>query len=86
MLHKFWAEALSTAVYLKYRNPSRGLKKTTLCIDEKEAKKVDHLHVFRCDPYVHIPSDERNKLNSKPRNPFSCGGNGTKGYRQYDPQ
>ena len=63
---------------------SKTIKKILL-VFAKEAKKVDYLHIFRCDPYVHIPSDERSKLSSKPRNPFSCHSGG-KGYLQYDPQ
>ena len=86
--HKFWAEALSTAAYLKNRSPSRGLEGITpVEALTKRKPKVDHLRIFGCDAYVHIPKDERNKLDSKAKKTIFMGyGNETKGYRLYDPQ
>ncbi len=84
--HKFWAEALSTAAYLKNRSPSRGLERITpVEALTKRKPKVDHLRIFGCDAYVHIPKDERNKLDSKAKKAIFMGyGSETKGYRLYD--
>ena len=39
----------------------------------KEKPQVEHLRVFGCDVYAHIPKDERQKLNPKTRNAFFWG-------------
>ncbi len=56
---KFWAEAVSTATYLRNRLPH--------CITAHFMKPdmgpcVNHLRVFDSMAYVHIPKDERGKL------------------------
>ena len=86
--HKFWAEALSTAAYLKNRSPSRALESITpVEALTKKKLKVDHLRVFGCDAYAHIPKDERNQLDPKTKKSILTGyGNEVKGYRLYDPQ
>ena len=64
--HKFWAEALSTAVYLKNRSPTKAVKDMTPFEAWKNMKpKVGHLRVFGCDAFAHIPKDERHKLDVK---------------------
>ena len=85
--HKFWAEALSTAVYLKNRSPTKALKNMTPYEAwTKEKPKVEHLRVFGCDAYAHVAKDERQKLDSKSRKCIFLGyGTETKGYRLYDP-
>ena len=57
--YSFWAEAVSTAVYLRNRTPTKALKDMTL-FDAwtKEKPKIENLHVFGCDAYVHIQKDE----------------------------
>ncbi len=86
--HKFWAEALSTAVYLKNRSPTKALRDLTP--NEawtKKKPKVEHLRVFGCDAYAHVPKDERQKLDTKSRKCIFLGyGAETKGYRLYDPK
>lgn len=85
--HKFWAEAVSTAVYLRNRCPTKAVKGMTpyeAWYDEKP--KVEHLRVFGCDAYSHIPKDERGKFDSKARKCILLGyGQETKGFRLYDP-
>ena len=84
---KFWAEAVSTAVYLKNRSPSKPLQDMTPYEAWHGSKPVaSHLRVFRCDAYAHIPKDERSKFDSKARKCILLGyGQETKGYRLYDP-
>ncbi len=66
--NKFWAEAVSTAAYLKNRSPSRVIEdKTPFEVWHGYKPKVDHLRVFGCDAYSHIPKDERSKFDSKTR-------------------
>ena len=63
---RLWAEALLTAVYLRNRSPTRALAGITpyqAWTGEKPC--VNHLKVFGCAAYAHIPSDQRRKLNSK---------------------
>ena len=84
--HKFWVEALSTAVYLKNRSPTKAVKDMTPFEAWKNTKpKVGHLCVFGCDAFAHIPKDERHKLDAKARKCILLGyGEATKGYRLYD--
>ena len=85
--HKFWAEALSTATYLRNRSPTKVIAGMTPHEAwAKEKPQVGHLRVFGCDAYAHIPKDERQKLDPKMRKCIFLGyGQQTKGYRLYDP-
>ena len=76
--HKFWAEALSTAVYLK----NRSYTKAVLDMTPHEAwTNVKHLRVFGCMAHSHIPKDERSKLDSKAKQCILLGySSTTKGY------
>ena len=67
---KFWAESLSTAVYLKNRSPIKAVEGATPTEAwTKRKPNVDHLRVFGCDAYAHISKDERDKLDPKARLP-----------------
>ena len=69
--HKFWAEALATAVYLKNRSPTKAVERMTPFESWKRKKlEVDHLRVFGCDAYTHVSKDEGQKLNPKQRSVF----------------
>ena len=82
---KFWAEATSTAVYLKNRSPTKALKLTPYEAWHGTKPKVNHLRVFGSDAYAHIPMHERSKFDSKTRKCIMVGyGTVTKGYRLYD--
>ena len=51
-----------------------------------EKPKVDHIRIFGCQAFVHVPKDERKKLDSKSKKCIFMGyGTTTKGYRLYDP-
>lgn len=66
---KFWAEALSTAAYLKNRSPTKALSRTPFEVCEVWSGKqpdVSHLRVFGCRAYAHVPRDEKGKLDAKP--------------------
>ena len=82
---KFWAEAVSTAIYLKNRSPSKVLNMTPFEAWHGKKPKVSHLRVFGSDLYAHVPRDERAKFDSKTRKCIMVGyGKVTKGYRLYD--
>lgn len=58
-----WGEACMTIVYLQNRSPHRILNNMTL-EEAFTGKKpsVDHLRIFGCPMYIHIPKDKRKKL------------------------
>ena len=84
--HKFWAEAISTATYLRNRSPTSAVEGTTphqAWYGQKP--RVEHMRVFGCVAYVHVPKDERGELDSKTNKCVLLGyGNVQKGYRVYD--
>ncbi len=66
---RFLAVALSTAVYLRNRSPTKSVKGMTPFEAWTGKKpKVDFLRVFGCIAYAHIPKDERKNLIPKQRN------------------
>lgn len=82
----FWAEAVSTAVYLRNRSPTSavdGMTPYEALTGEKPV--VSNLRVFGCLVYAHIPKDERQKFDSKARRCVFLGyGTTTKAYRLFD--
>jgi hypothetical protein len=58
-----WAEACATAVYLQNRSPHRILGKMTP--EEAFADRrpnVEHIRIFGCLTFYHVPSERRTKL------------------------
>ena len=85
---KFWAEALSTAVYIRNRCPTKAIPDKTPCEALTGVKPgVGHLRIFGCTAYRHISKDERQKLDSKSQKCIFMGySDQRKGYRLYDIQ
>ena len=84
----FWAEAVSTAVYLKNRSPTSHLKDITPyeCW-YKEKPDVSNIKVFGCKSYVHIPDQKRGKLDKKSIPCIFVGyPDNSKGYKLYNPE
>jgi hypothetical protein len=62
----FWVEAISTVVFLKNRSPTR-------CLDHKNPFEtlydskpvVNHLRIFGCKDFTHIPKENRKNLDAK---------------------
>ena len=82
----FWAEALSTATYLRNRSPTRAVQgMTPYEVWNGRKPNVSNLRIFGCNAYAHIPKDERGKMDSKTRRCIFLGyGKTTKGFRLYD--
>jgi hypothetical protein len=62
----FWAEAITTIVYIMNRTPIVAIHGMTP--EEKFTSKkpnVSHLKVFGCIAYVHVPNKKRSKLDPK---------------------
>ena len=83
----FWGEAMRTAVDLINLSPSVPLNGD---VPEKVWRGKDvsysHLRVFRCRAFVHIPRDERSKLDGKSKQCIFMGySHEDFGYRLWDP-
>ena len=84
---QFWAEALSTAVYLRNCSPTRAvLGKTPFKSLTGEKPVVGHFKIFGCLCYTHVNKDEKEKFDAKvARRCIMIGyGTETKAYRLYD--
>ena len=81
-----WAEAISTATYLRNRSPTSAVDgMTPHQAWSGKTPGAEHLRVFGCAAYAHVPKDERGKLDSKTRRCIMLGyGNVQKGYRLYN--
>jgi hypothetical protein len=81
-----WTKTISNANFLVNHNPT----KANLGVSAKEkytSKKphVDHLKIFGCVPYLHIPKEQIKKLENKTRCLFLGYDEHSKVYRLYDP-
>ena len=85
----FWAEAIVMAVHLINRSPNSTLD-GGVPEEAWTGKKpsYDHLHVFGCESYVHVPREKRSKLEPKSRKCIlmGYGESGEMGYRLWDPE
>jgi hypothetical protein len=85
---KLWVEAVGTTCYLVNRSPS-------LALDDKNPHKVwtgnktslEHLRVFVCDAYVHVPNKNRSRLDKNAKTCIFIGyKDGVKGYKLWNPK
>jgi hypothetical protein len=85
---EFWAEAVSTACYLVNRSPSSALDDTTPHeVWSGKKPSLQHLRVFGCDAYVHVPKENRSKLDNKAEKCIFIGyKDGVKGYKLWNPE
>ena len=84
----FWAEAVSTAVYLKNRSPTSHLQNTTPyeCWYKQKAD-VNNLKVFGCTAFVHVPDQKRNNLQKNSEKCIFVGyPENSKGYKFFNPE
>src|SRR5688572_4940396 len=87
---EFWAEAGNTAVYLINRLPTKALDNGMTPYEAWYGKKptFNHLRIFGCKAYVHVPKQKRKRFESKTLPCIFLGydANTTKIWRVYDPQ
>jgi len=83
---RFWAEAISTATYIRNRVPTSALGNRTPHEKWNGAKPdISHLKVFGCTAHAWIPDNKRTKLQSKTVKLRFVGYSLTsKGYRLFD--
>ncbi|KAG8474247.1 hypothetical protein CXB51_033974 [Gossypium anomalum] len=82
-----WAEVVNTAVYLQNRLPTKALEQKTPFEGWFGFKpSVEHLRVFGCLCYAHIPAVKRDKLSERAQLGILMGYSTVKkGYRILDP-
>ena len=83
----FWAEAVVTAAYVRNRSPTSALSENVTPYHKWYGRKPDleHLRVFGCAAYAHVPDAQRQKLDKKAKK-FRFVGYSiqSKGYRLFD--
>lgn len=83
-----WTEAVATANYLVNRSPTRSNFGVTP--EEKYSgtkPHVHHLRIFGCLAYLHVPKEQRRKLESKTKRCLFLGyDEQSKVYRVFDPE
>ncbi|CAB4035006.1 Retrovirus-related Pol poly from transposon TNT 1-94 [Paramuricea clavata] len=83
----YWAEAISTAVYVRNRMPTTAIKGNTTPYERWYERKpnVSHFRVFGCMAFAHVPDSKRQKLDKKAERLRFVGYCRTsKGYRLFD--
>ena len=82
------SEAVATTVYLINRSPTRassGIPPDNKFTSTKS--DLQNLRIFVCIAYVHVPKEDRNKLDSKTQRCLFVGYDlETNAYRLYDPR
>lgn len=83
----FWAEAVNCATYLLNRSPCKSVDTTPEHVWTAKKIALQHLRIFGCKAYAHIPAAKRTKLNPRSSPCIFVGYcEDTKGYRLYDPK
>ena len=85
--HEYWAEAVTCAVYILNRCPTKPVMNK---IPEEawsgQKKTVTHMRVFDCVAYAHVPDQLRKKLDSKGEKCVFIGYyDESKAYKLYNP-
>jgi hypothetical protein len=85
---EFWAEAVGTTCYLVNRSPSSVLDdKNPHEVWSAKKPSLQHLRGFGCDAYVHVPKENRSKLDKKDGKCIFIGyKDGVKGYKLWNPE
>ncbi len=80
-----WSEVASTVIYLENRTPTRSLGgKTPYKTWYQEKLDMSQLRALSCDAYVHVPKQQRKKLNSHTKQYQLVGYNHSNIYRLWD--
>ncbi len=66
LLDYLWAEVVWTTIYLQNKTPMKVIVGKTLKeMWTSEKPYVIHLKMFSCQAYVHVPTQKKQKLDSK---------------------
>jgi hypothetical protein len=86
LTQELWAKAINTTKYLVNMSPSSVIVDTTPHeVWSCKNPSVSHLKVFGCDAFVHVPKENRSKLDKKAiRGIFIRYKEGMKGYKRWD--
>ena len=85
--NSYWAEAVSTAVYIRNRGFTNALDKHVTPFERWYGRKPDvsNFRVFGCIAYAHVADSVRQKLDSKAIKVRFLGDSArSKGYRLFD--
>ena len=65
--NSYWGEAVATAAYVRNRMPTTAIKNNQTPYERWYGRKpnVNHLRMFGCVAYAHVPDSERQKLDKK---------------------
>ena len=82
----YWAEAVATATYLRNRLVSTALKagETPYLLWYGKKPNLEHIRVFGCVVYSHIPSENRKKLEKAQKLRFIGYTETTRNYKVWD--
>ncbi|KAE8686874.1 cytochrome P450 71A9-like [Hibiscus syriacus] len=84
---QFWVDAVNMVCYLINRSPMASLaEKVAEGVWTGHEVSFDHFRIFGCPAYVHVPADERSKLDAKSKECIFLGyKKGVKGFKFWDP-
>ena len=85
---ELWVEVVGIACYLVNKSPSSALgDKTPQDVWTGKEPSLTHLKVFGCDAYVHVPKENKSKLDKKVEKCIFIGyKDGLKGYNIWNPK
>jgi hypothetical protein len=85
---ELWVEVVGATCYLVNRSPSSSLDdKTPHEVWTGKKPSLEHLRVFGCDAYVHVPKENRSKMDKKYEKCIFIGyKDGVKGYKLWNPE
>ena len=86
---EFWGEAVLTAVHIINRSPSSPLNfKIPEELWTGKTPSYEHLRVFACEAYAHVPKELHRKLDPKSHKCIfiGYGVDGEMGYRLWHPK
>jgi hypothetical protein len=83
-----WIEVVGTTYYLVNRSPSSVLDdKTPHEVWSRKKPSLQNIRVIGCDAYVHVPKENRSKLDKKAEKCIFIGyKDGVKGYKLWNPE
>ena len=77
-----WAKAAKTVVYVQNKSPHKVLEnKTPEELFSGEKSEVNHLRIFGCPIFVHVPKEKRTKLDPSGKNGIFVGYSDTSNFK-----